>query len=141
MATFDKNFKVKNGLDVASRINTAASTTSSASINIPHGTAPTSPTNGDVWTTTDGMYVRINGSTVGPFSSGSASGITVSDTAPSSPQVGDLWFNSIATRTFIYYDSYWVEASSPVAAVGLFDGGLSDSTYGGIAPIDAGGVA
>jgi hypothetical protein len=29
--------------------------------------APTSPTNGDVWTTTAGMYARINGATVGPF--------------------------------------------------------------------------
>jgi hypothetical protein len=36
-------------------------------LNVPHGAAPTSPNNGDVWTTTAGMYARINGSTVGPF--------------------------------------------------------------------------
>lgn len=46
----------------------AAPTTSLASIRLPHGTAPSSPTNGDMWTTTAGLYVRINGSTVGPLS-------------------------------------------------------------------------
>jgi hypothetical protein len=44
-----------------------AATTSRASINLPHGSAPTSPVNGDIWTTTAGLYVRINGSTVGPL--------------------------------------------------------------------------
>lgn len=44
-----------------------ASNTGRATVNIPHGTAPTTPTNGAVWTTTSGMFVRINGSTVGPL--------------------------------------------------------------------------
>lgn len=44
-----------------------ASTTGAASINLPHGTAPSSPVNGDIWTTTSGLYVRINGVTVGPL--------------------------------------------------------------------------
>jgi rhodanese-related sulfurtransferase len=38
-----------------------------------------------------------------------ASAITVSDTAPSTPQAGDLWYDSAAGKTFIYYDSFWVE--------------------------------
>ena len=46
----------------------AASTTALASLNVPHGAAPTSPVDGDIWTTTAGLYVRINGSTVGPLS-------------------------------------------------------------------------
>ena len=46
---------------------TTASTTDSAGLRVPHGTAPTSPTNGDVWTTTGGLYARINGSTQGPY--------------------------------------------------------------------------
>jgi hypothetical protein len=45
----------------------AAATTSISSIRIPHGAAPSSPTNGDMWTTTAGLYVRINGATVGPL--------------------------------------------------------------------------
>lgn len=44
-----------------------ATTTSIPSIRLPHGTAPSSPTNGDIWTTTSGLFARINGSTVGPF--------------------------------------------------------------------------
>lgn len=45
----------------------AASTTSVSSLRVPHGSAPTSPVDGDIWTTTAGIYVRINGSTVGPL--------------------------------------------------------------------------
>jgi hypothetical protein len=40
-----------------------ASTVSAASLNIPHGTAPTSPANGDFWTTTSGIFSRINSAT------------------------------------------------------------------------------
>lgn len=43
---------------------TPASTTSVSSLRLPHGSAPTSPVNGDVWTTTSAMFVRINGSSV-----------------------------------------------------------------------------
>jgi hypothetical protein len=49
-------------------VTTPATTTSSAGLNLPHGTAPSSPVNGDMWTTTAGLYVRINGVTVGPLS-------------------------------------------------------------------------
>lgn len=52
----------------AGLIQSVASTTSSSGLNLPHGTAPTSPVNGDVWTTTAGLFVRINGVTVGPLS-------------------------------------------------------------------------
>ncbi len=44
-----------------------SSTPTIASLNIPHGSAPSSPVNGDIWTTTAGLYVRINGGTVGPL--------------------------------------------------------------------------
>ena len=50
--------------------------TGAASLNIPHGAAPTTPVNGDVWTTTTGMFARINGATVGPFGAGGGGGIT-----------------------------------------------------------------
>lgn len=42
---------------------TAASATGAAGLNIPHGAAPTSPVNGDMWTTTAGAFIRINGVT------------------------------------------------------------------------------
>jgi hypothetical protein len=46
----------------------AASATGVSSLRLPHGTAPSSPVNGDIWTTTAGLFVRVNGSTVGPLS-------------------------------------------------------------------------
>lgn len=45
----------------------AAGTTAVSSLRVPHGSAPTSPVNGDMWTTTSGLFVRINGATVGPL--------------------------------------------------------------------------
>lgn len=45
----------------------AASVAARAPLRIPHGTAPSSPTNGDIWTTTAGVFARINGATVGPL--------------------------------------------------------------------------
>ena len=49
-----------------------AAATGFPSINLPHGAAPSSPTNGDIWTTTAGLYARVNGNTVGPLGVGSA---------------------------------------------------------------------
>ena len=40
-----------------------ASIAGAASIRIPHGVAPTTPADGDMWTTTTGLFVRINGVT------------------------------------------------------------------------------
>lgn len=40
-----------------------AANTTATSINIPHGTAPSAPANGDFWSTTAGWFVRTNGST------------------------------------------------------------------------------
>lgn len=45
------------------RIDTTASTTSSAGLRIPHGTAPSAPVNGDLWSTTTAWLVRTNGAT------------------------------------------------------------------------------
>lgn len=59
---------------------TLASSTTTAGLNVPHGAAPTAPVNGDVWTTTAGMYVRTNGATVGPLAvSGGGSAIITKD--------------------------------------------------------------
>lgn len=61
-------------IPTANPLELRAATTANASLNIPHGTAPTSPANGDVWTTSAGIYVRINGVTVGPLSAGGGGG-------------------------------------------------------------------
>ena len=53
---------------------TVASSITKSGLRLPHGSAPTSPTNGDLWTTTTGLYVRINGVTVGPLGTGGGGG-------------------------------------------------------------------
>jgi hypothetical protein len=47
----------------AAEVVTKASATTGAGLNAPHGTAPTTPVNGDIWTTTAGLYGYINGAT------------------------------------------------------------------------------
>lgn len=54
-------------IDASAIINIPSSTTARSCLRLAHGTAPTSPVNGDMWTTTAGLYVRINGATVGPL--------------------------------------------------------------------------
>lgn len=51
-------------------LTTVASTTSTAGFSLPQGAAPTSPANGNMWTTSAGLYVQIAGTTVGPLGAG-----------------------------------------------------------------------
>lgn len=46
------------GLTVNGKLLTTASTTSSAGLNVPNGTAPTSPVAGDLWGSTDALFYR-----------------------------------------------------------------------------------
>lgn len=58
---------VGGAINAGSTIFAPAATTSISSIRLPHGAAPSSPVNGDMWTTTAGLFVRINGVSVGPL--------------------------------------------------------------------------
>ncbi len=94
-------------IDQNGKINTIPSVTASAGFNVPHGAAPTTPVNGDIWTTTAGLFYRINGATVSPatLAGGTYTGKinTVASTtatagfrlpagtAPTSPVDGDMW--------------------------------------------------
>lgn len=51
----------------SANLNLPAGTTGVSSLRIAHGSAPTAPVDGDTWTTTAGIYVQINGTTVGPL--------------------------------------------------------------------------
>lgn len=44
-----------------------AGTTAQSTLRVPAGVAPTSPVDGDVWSTTAGLFMHVNGKTVGPF--------------------------------------------------------------------------
>ena len=54
---------ITGGVTGSSFVRAAASTTSDASYRAPHGSAPSSPVDGDIWTTTTGLFVRINSAT------------------------------------------------------------------------------
>lgn len=49
--------------NAGAQLSLAASTTAVCSVNIAPGVAPSSPNNGDMWTTSAGLFVRVNGAT------------------------------------------------------------------------------
>ena len=85
MATTDKDFKVKNGLNVATTgIFGGTVTVATPTLNTHAATK---------------LYVdSIAGS----------AGVTVSGTAPTSPSNGNLWFDTLTERIHVYYGSQWV---------------------------------
>lgn len=56
-------FNASGTITAGGKITGTAGVTGAASLNLPHGVAPTSPVNGDEWTTTAGAFHRINGAT------------------------------------------------------------------------------
>ena len=102
-----------SGATFTGKINTPAATTASAFLSLPHGTAPTTPVNGDIWSTTTGLVGRFNGFTRtmaqregnNTFSAGAKQTFTNSSTTvgaslapiasdPSTLANGDIWVNS-----------------------------------------------
>lgn len=90
-------------------------------------TAPTSLEHGELALNyADGKLYYKNSSNVISTVGSSGSAITVSDTIPASANTGDLWYESDTGKTFIYYDSFWVEMTG--------EGG--QSSYGNIINTD-----
>ena len=78
-------------------------------------TAPTSLESGELAINyADGKIYYKNSSNA--ITSFAPKAITTSDTPPSSPSAGDLWYESDTGKTFIYYDSFWVEIGAGSAA-------------------------
>lgn len=63
-STASSTYALISGQTFTGKINVPVSSTSSAGLGLPHGVAPTSPVNGDLWTTTTAFYSRINGATI-----------------------------------------------------------------------------
>jgi len=106
-------------------INDADSTTSGgggSSVTV-SDTAPSTPSNGDLWFKSDEGRLKIyynDGSSsqwvdANPIGSGSGGGasVTTDDNAPSSPSDGDLWWKSNEGQLKVYYQdadsSQWVD--------------------------------
>jgi hypothetical protein len=60
---FSTNNIVRVTISATGTVTTSASAAAAAGFNVPHGAAPTAPVNGDVWSTTLGLFIRVNGVT------------------------------------------------------------------------------
>src|SRR6202012_2003246 len=76
-----------------------ASSTSVSSLRLPHGSAPTSPVNGDMWTTTANVFARINGTTqaLAPKASPTFTGTPAAPTASAGTNTTQLATTAFAT--------------------------------------------
>jgi hypothetical protein len=86
---------------MAGKLITAAPSTVAAGFNLPPGTPPTTPINGDMWSTSAGFFGYAGGVTYGPFASGSAGSfaatVPLAVTFPSSVVTYALNYNSTLT--------------------------------------------
>lgn len=87
MATVDKDFKVKNGLQV---------------------------TNGGTFggAVTVGTPTEANHAVTKSYVDALAGGIPVANTAPSSPDNGDMWFDTLTERINVYYAGTWLTVAT-----------------------------
>jgi hypothetical protein len=83
LAAEDKDFKVKNGIQVTGDAIIGGTVTAAD---------PTSPEHLATKSYVDAL----------------AAGIPVSETAPENPINGDLWFDTLVERLNVYYDNQWV---------------------------------
>jgi hypothetical protein len=59
----ERSFISDTAITTSVKVIGPACTTATATFNAPHGTAPSTPANGDMWTTTAGIFFRVNGAT------------------------------------------------------------------------------
>jgi len=87
----------------------------------------------DTASASSGQVLSFNGTKFAP--SNPVGGAFVSDTPPSSPVAGQVWFESDTGKSFVYYDSYWVEISggrgdsNPVGSVTAFAGATAPASW------------
>lgn len=110
------------GGTMTGKLVTAASTTLTAGFNIPQGTAPTSPINGDMWATSGGFFGRAGGVTYGPFV-GAGSG-TFAATLP----LAVSFPSGVVTFALNYNSSFALSGSNlALAAHGVSNANLRQS--------------
>jgi hypothetical protein len=108
---------------------TSASSSTITGIRLPHGTAPSAPVNGDIWTTTSGLYARINGATVGPYGVGGGTSYTFQYSLTESAGAVNLVNDSATPGNNKYY------GTNSSGTKGFFD--LPSGGGGGITPVDS----
>ncbi len=95
--TVDDNIIVLNN-------NATGSPTENAGIEVERGTSANVFIR---WNETNDKWEFTNDGSV--YNNLGAGGATISDTAPASPTAGQIWFQSTNGKTFVYYDSFWIE--------------------------------
>lgn len=98
----------KAGGTMTGKLNTQAAIAGNAGLNTGVGTNPTAPIDGDLWSTVDGVFARVNGTILNLSSTtGAVDGEWNFDasTAAADPGAGDIRFNSatmaLVTQVFI----------------------------------------
>jgi hypothetical protein len=80
---------------------------------LPSGTSlPSAGAAGDLFFKSDESKIYVHDGTtwvIAQGSGGGGGGVVVSDTAPANPDEGTYWFDSTTAKSYIYYDSFWVE--------------------------------
>jgi len=122
----------------------SAGVVGNAPLQIPHGVAPTAPVNGDVWTTTAGVFARINGVTVGPL--GAGGGIVSTDTGiliiggviggPTVPVTVEGEVRGMSTGAYDWATApgNWQLWVAPALSAGLFRLSVRRRAFGSTAP-------
>jgi len=81
---------------------------------------------GEIGYETDTGRIKIgDGSTAWTSLGYQAPKITQSLTAPEGPIDGDIWYKTDTGKTYVYFDSYWIEASS--GSTGVTDASVSQT--------------
>ena len=116
-------------IDANGKVSTIASTTTNAGFNIPHGNPPTAPVNGDIWTTTANLVVRLNGtsqSIPGLGLSNTFSGSNTFSAGVTFSGANSTFGNSAAASTINLSTGATTSGVTKVVNVGT--GGLAGST-------------
>lgn len=132
------------GSTFTGKVTTVASAAGGAGLNLPHGAAPTTPVNGDLWTTSAGLFYRINGATVSPatLAGGTFTGLVstpastttttgfriVPGTAPTTPVSGDVWITTGAAGVLTFRGPATVQT---VATLGYGNTFTGNNTFSG----------
>ena len=86
------------GATFTGKVTTIASTTGTAPLNIPHGQFPTTPNDGDIWTTGTGIFSQVNGLPF-QFAKVDSPGFSGTPTAPTA--TAGTSTTQIATTAFV----------------------------------------
>lgn len=129
--TFPAGTFIFPGLTISgAKLTAAASASGYASINLPHGTAPSSPANGDIWTTTAGLYARINSGTVGPvIGTGSAASLATLALTGTGPVVDGSAGTFSATPAMKFPSAADVAVSVRASSGSIASGGNTTITW------------